>query len=68
MLNLWFCWMAAGAESWEQQEGLSFDDALTKYVGECGKGQVRFSNGNHKLQLLCSRVCPSAAATSEGWP
>jgi hypothetical protein len=46
MLDSWACLLPAGAESWEQQDGISFDDALTKYVGECGKGQVRISTGN----------------------
>jgi hypothetical protein len=46
----------AGAESWEQQDGLSFDDALTKYVGECGKGQVRLLYSGH---MTCLTLCRS---------
>lgn len=34
------CLLLAGADGWEQQEGLSFDEALTKYVGEFKLGQV----------------------------
>lgn len=52
---------AAGADTWDEQEGLSFDDALTKYVGEFGKGQVSSCTWQRK-----SSCTPTVLEVREG--
>jgi hypothetical protein len=55
----------AGAEEWEQQDGLAFDDALTKYVGDFGKGQVRDYTGPTPQQAaVCTVPWPRTAMRS----
>jgi len=43
----------------ESNEGLTFDEVLTKYVGEFGKGQVRRSI--HSAQSVQCRIAPAVA-------